>query len=74
MRIMMMTKRNSADRTRLKDMRDMKRLGRYLVGRERVQVTFERHDRCSVIDIWTDTDYAGCLDTRKSTSGGLVLI
>ena len=55
-------------------MRDMKRLGRYLIGRERVQIRFERQDRCNIVDVWTDTDYAGCMETRKSTSGGLVLI
>ena len=56
------------------DMKDMNSLRRCLVGRERVQVNSERQDRCSVIDVWADTDYAGCLETRKSTSGGLVLI
>ena len=25
-----------------------------------------------VIDVWTDTDYAGCRETRKSTSGGII--
>ena len=27
-----------------------------------------------IVDVWTDTDYAGCQDTRKSTSGGVVLL
>ena len=58
----------------VKDMKDMKRLGRYLIGRERVHIRFERQDRCNIIDIWTDTYYAGCVETRKSISGGLVLI
>ena len=26
------------------------------------------------IDVWTDTDYAGCRVTRKSTSGGLIML
>ena len=26
----------------------------------------------SKLSLWTDTDYAGCRETRKSTSGGLV--
>ena len=57
-----------------RDMKDMKRLGRYMIGKGRVQVRFERQDKCNVIDIWTDTDYAGCTETRKSTSGGLALL
>ena len=24
--------------------------------------------------MWTDTDYAGCAKTRKSTSGGVIMI
>ena len=59
---------------KVKDVKDMKRLGRYLIGRARIQVIFERQDRCSVIDVWTDTDYAGCTETRTPTSGGLALI
>ena len=26
------------------------------------------------LDVWTDTDYAGCRETRKSTSGGLIML
>ena len=26
------------------------------------------------IDVWTDTNYAGCRETRKSTSGGVILL
>ena len=59
---------------KVRDTKDMKRLGRYLVGKGRVQVIFERQDKCNVIDIWTDAVYAGCLETRKLTSGGLVII
>ena len=59
---------------KVRDMKDMERLGRHLIGKARVQVRFERQDTCNVIDVWTDTDYAGCPETRKSTSGCLVLI
>ena len=62
-------------RPNVRDLKDMtKGLGRYLIGRERTQVRFERQDICNVIDVWTDTDYAGCPETRTSTSGGLVVI
>ena len=26
------------------------------------------------MNVWVDTDYAGCRDTRKSTSGGVILV
>ena len=53
---------------KVRDMKDMKRIGMYLTGKERVHVIFERQDKCNVIDVWTDTDYAGCRETRKSTA------
>lgn len=27
---------------------------------------------CSEIGRWTETDYAGCMEARKSTSGGVL--
>ena len=56
------------------DMKDLKRLGRYLIGNERMILKFQRQDRNGMIDVWTDTDYAGCPDTRKSTSGGSIML
>ena len=52
--------------------KDLKRLGRYLIGRERMILEFERQDRNSILDVWADADYAGCPGTIKSTSGGRV--
>jgi len=47
-------------------------LGRYLKGKERVVIEFG-YQKCNwEIDVWTDTDYAGCRQTRKSTSGGII--
>ena len=43
---------------RQQDMKDLKRLGRYLIGKERMVLTFRRQDRNSIIDVWSDTDYA----------------
>ena len=54
--------------------KDLKRLGRYLIGRERMILEFKRQDRNSIVDVWTDTDYAGCPGTRQSTSGGSVML
>ena len=37
-------------------------------------VNFEYQDNPGKVDIWTDTDFAGCNRTRKSTSGGIAII
>ena len=57
---------------RNKDWRKLIRLGKYLVGRERYIVKYDYQGSVKCLDCWTDTDYAGCRDTRKSTSGGLI--
>ena len=51
----------------------LKRLARYLIGRTRVVIVYKYQDSHGVVDVWTDTDYAGCQDTRKSTSGGVII-
>ena len=53
--------------------RAMKRLCRYLNGVPRLVYTFEQQE-ASGIDVYTDTDWAGCPRTRKSTSGGAVML
>ena len=57
---------------RCKDEKKLIRLGKYLIGRERYICRFDYQDKVSKLSVWTDTDYAGCRETRKSTSGGLV--
>ena len=52
------------------DMTKLKRLGRYLVGSPRVIIRYKWQNNVRNITVWTDTDYAGCMRTRKSTSGG----
>ena len=52
----------------------LKRLARYLIGRSRIVVEFGYQARSGVIDAWTDTDFAGCHKTRKSTSGGVIML
>ena len=47
----------------------LKRLARYLVGRERVVIVWAYQDSVSSVDVWVDSDYEGCRRTRKSTSG-----
>ena len=50
-----------------------KRLGRYPVGAPRLVAKCEVQDMPEKIDVWTDTDFAGCQVTRKSTSGGVIM-
>ena len=52
----------------------LKRLGRYLVDKTRVEVRIPYHEAVRKLVVWVDTDYAGCRKTRKSTSGGVVIV
>ena len=47
------------------------RLTRYLSGQPRLVYDFPWQDEVAALDTWVDTDFAGCVITRKSTSGGL---
>ncbi len=51
----------------------LKRLCRYLSGLPRMVYTFNFQE-AKGIEVYTDTDWAGCPRTRKSTSGGLVML
>ena len=51
----------------------LKRLCRYLVGLPRLVYSFN-WQVVDAIDVYTDTDWAGCPRIRKSTSGGCVLM
>ena len=53
--------------------KSLKRLGRYLCGSPRLVYTYRKHEINS-IDVYVDTDWAGCVKTRKSTSGGAVML
>ena len=55
------------------------RLGKYLKGRERFVTHYEYQQNTSensnkFVNVWVDTDFAGCLETRKSTSGGVIML
>ena len=52
----------------------LKRLARYLIGRTRVVLKYGYQGKHGIIDAWKDTDYAGCRVTRKSTSGGVIML
>jgi len=58
---------------RMMDMTAMKRLARYLVGCPRAITPFAKQKMNKDLIGWSDSDWAGCVDTRKSTSGGMLV-
>ena len=52
--------------------RKLKRLARYLVSHPRVEIEFDGEGDEGFIDAFSDSDWAGCRVSRKSTCGGLV--
>ena len=58
------------------DVKAMKRIARYLVGRQRLVLKYQRQRVASktlTITSFADADFAGCRSTRKSTSGGVLM-
>ena len=55
------------------DAEALKRLSRYLLGRPRLILHFGWQEEPAVLDVFTDSDWAGCVKTRKSTSGGALM-
>ena len=55
-------------------MMKLKRLGRYLKGQPRVVSLFPWQESQQCIDVYTDANWAGCRASRKSTSGGAILL
>ncbi|CAE7245381.1 unnamed protein product [Symbiodinium sp. CCMP2592] len=55
------------------DMSRLKRLGRYLKGRPRVQILFRPQQMFTKLRCYVDSDHAGCLVTRRSTSGLILM-
>ena len=51
----------------------LKRIGRYLLGKLRLVYVYRRQE-VDAIDVDVDTDWAGCAKTRKSTSGGAIML
>ena len=52
----------------------MVRVGRYLKGRPRLRVWYKFQEEPDGVTTHSDTDWAGCVRTRKSTSGGCVMM
>ena len=51
------------------DMGPLKRIGRFLLGRPRSVVMYKWQDAPTSFTVYTDSNWAGCKGTRKSTSG-----
>jgi hypothetical protein len=52
----------------------LKRLIRYLINHPRLVLKFEYQALQSGVDGYSDSDWAGCVKTAKSTSGGAMMI
>lgn len=60
--------------TRNGDWQRLKRLGRYIKGHPRLQQFFEWQKGPVQLKIYSDADWAGCRETRRSTTGGCVML
>ena len=54
--------------------RRLVRIGRYLLGRRRLVWNFELQNFTDTVDAFSDANWAGCRVSRKSTSGGALMI
>ena len=50
------------------------KIGKYLAGRPRLVMHFKWQKEDNVVTGFTDSDWAGCMATAKSTSGGIISI
>ena len=53
---------------------ELKRLGRYLKGKPRLVIKYDWQNPIANITSYSDSDWAGDRKTRKSTSGGVIMI
>ena len=56
------------------DLKKLRRLGRYLKSEPRVVIRYDWQLEQSSISGFSDSDFAGCRRTAKSTSGGVAMI
>ena len=54
------------------DMSALKKVGKFLMGKPRMISHFRFGERNQPLIVEGDSDHAGCLRTRKSTSGGII--
>ena len=55
-------------------LRRLRRLGQYLKGKPRLVWDFDMQEPCLTIDVYSDSDWAGCRKSRTSTSGGTIMV
>ena len=51
----------------------LKRVVRYLVGLPRLVYRYDFQSKPAHLDCYTDSDFAGCKTSRRSTSGGVIM-
>ena len=56
------------------DKRKLKRLARYLIEKPRLVSRFAYQEEVHEVDGYSDSDWAGCKRTAKSTSGGAIMV
>ena len=61
-------------RPTLSDLHRLKRIARYLIKYPRAVFLFKHQNPTNKIQVYSDSDWAGCIKTRKSTQGGVVMI
>ena len=57
---------------KMSDIMRIKRVGRYLNLWPRIVQRFDYQEAAFELSGWTDTDHAGCIRSRKSTTGGTI--
>ena len=57
-----------------KNMQALKRLVRFLKGSPRCLVVYNRQAEQPIVDVFSDSDWAGCAKTRRSTSSSYVIL
>ena len=57
-----------------KNMQALKRLVRFLKGSPRCLVVYKRQAEQPIVDVFSDSDWAGCAKTRRSTSSSYVML
>ena len=56
------------------DLRKLKKVARFMLGRVAVKWKYAWQDEGQKVRVFTDSDWAGCRKTRKSSSGGALML
>ena len=56
------------------DWQRLTRVGRYLAQHPRLIQHYAYQGASKFLDVWVDTDFAGCKRTRRSTNGGVITL